>query len=161
MRARIEVLDRDVARQDLAVAVDEIGAIGGDGGRDRAALAAWNTRDIDKAHQHQREGRDAHECAEDDPPLKDGGRLVHVTSGWQRGASALALRNGDWLSGAVLAVARQLLERGELHRGGVVEAELAVRERRDAVRRGEPRPFGLQHADLARSPGDLLLVWLS
>src|ERR1700679_1817260 len=50
---------------------------------------------------------------------------------------------------AVLAVARKLLERGELHRGGVVEAELAVRQGRDAVRRGEPRPVGLQHADQA------------
>src|SRR5579862_1892980 len=51
--------------------------------------------------------------------------------------------------GAVLAVARQLLERGELHGRTVVEAELALRQRGDAFGAGDARPVGLEHADLA------------
>src|ERR1700760_3707517 len=58
---------------------------------------------------------------------------------------------------AVLAVARQLLERRELHRRGVVEAELAVCQGRDAVRRGEAGPIGLQPAPRAVLVGDGVL----
>src|ERR1700733_9783636 len=51
--------------------------------------------------------------------------------------------------GAVLAVARQLLERRELHGRTVIEAELALRQRGDALGTGDARPVGLEHADLA------------
>src|SRR5262249_50329769 len=56
---------------------------------------------------------------------------------------------------AVLAAARQKVERGQLHGGGVVEAELARCQRRDAFRTGDPCPFRLEQADCATFRNDV------
>ena len=59
MRAGIKILDRQIARQKFAIAVDQIGA--GDGGVIGEARSAMPVHQghIDKADSHQRESGDA------------------------------------------------------------------------------------------------------
>ena len=75
MRMCVEIFGRDVACQDFAVAVDEIGARGFRKTMPVAMRAVAEHGHVDQPRHHQRERRDAHHSADDDAPLEDGGRV--------------------------------------------------------------------------------------
>ncbi len=80
----IEIVHRQIARQKLAIAIQQIGARGqriGGGRGDKPRYAAVQEHHIDEANAHQREGGHAQNCGDGNPPLHDGGRRRHVHPG--------------------------------------------------------------------------------
>ena len=81
MRARVKILHRQIARQEFAVAVGEIGA-GGHYGRGMAAARRSQKRDMNKADSHQRESGNAQNRSDNNAPLKDRWCLAHILTYW-------------------------------------------------------------------------------
>src|SRR5689334_22511299 len=103
--ARIQVLDRQVARQQFAIAVGQVGA-GHDFRRQADAIQRFQQRDMDQADSHQRESGDTEDRSDNDAPLKDSGCRVHILSSNPHmpesgaGICALALCTGVLFNGA-------------------------------------------------------------
>ena len=163
MRAGIEILDRQVARQQFAIAVDQIGA--GDDGviGEAATAAAAHQGHIDQAKSHQRESGDAEDRSDDDAPLEDAGASLmrsRIPNGRKSAAAAsvgctapalraLALRTGELFSGASPRRGR-LIEGGQAAPTPCRSCPVALRQFLDAGGTGDTLPFGLQHADVPR-----------
>ena len=80
-RLRVKIVNRKIARQKLAIAVEHVGAqrkcVRGPGGL-RTGNPAVQEHDVDQAYAHKRKRHHTDGRGDSDPPLNDGGRLRHI-----------------------------------------------------------------------------------
>ena len=105
MRARIKIGDRQIARQQFAIAVHNIGARDKRlRTRERFRAVAFEERDIDKAQTHQPEGHDAERGGYRDASLED--RALRPCDQFPIWMAARRMRESCGLIGAVALALR-------------------------------------------------------
>jgi hypothetical protein len=79
VRPRIKILHGEVARQQLAIAIGQIGARDRETRRENvkgAVTAQYG--DIDQTNANESEGHRAQDCSDNDAPLYDAGPFAHA-----------------------------------------------------------------------------------
>src|SRR5206468_4634562 len=103
-----EILDWQVARQELAVAVHQVGTRRDDC-RGAAAFPGFEQGDMDETDSHQRESGNTQDRSDNDAPLVNG--LAHILTYWGR-APAAQPEAGRWRCGPGCCSAAQARCRG-------------------------------------------------